>query len=676
MQAFLPFLLDMVPWSIFSAAFESRFNMVEFEKQTVKDRYNAVEASLPTPNLQTAGTDRRQRKSTPPHRWLIALIVLAAYFWLASPSGSHALDGIRRKVHPHTGCGCGCGAPTLKPENETDFSQAERGQVVWFDCADEKRYPAPLKCGRMKAPLDWTNADTDNRNASLAVIFYPAGAGKTPKHQVLGSLLTNPGGPGGSGFEFLARKNAAKDNELLAANFDTILDGKYNIVSFDPRGVGRTFPRMDCWNNTEKSFVNRIEMGSFGALHSHPGALDSEIGAQLASTKLLTELCSADPFVSEHAQYVGTTAVARDMQLLHRFFGDQRINYWGFSYGTVLGSTYADMFPQDVNRLIIDGVVDVHDYMQGLWSDNLRDTEGGFDRFFDECIKAGPKACPLASEASDAKQLQKKFLHLLEKLKYHPMPVVEADVPQLLTFSKVLETFFMALYKPAGWPKLADMLNDVMNGNGTAFVNAYGDSTYHVPSIPESEEANTAIACGDGLHEPIDKPWSVEEAKQHIRILEQDSPLFGALWAAEGIKCIGSWKIRSNERHRGHFDSNTSFPLLALGNDYDPVTPGRFADMMAKGFGSAVSVRRAGYGHCSSSQPSKCINKVIRDYLVDGTVPHKGIKCDVDDSPFPQPKNETVAFASFSAEEAREAKVREAMAAIGEAVSDVNIPRK
>lgn len=645
--------------------------MVDFEKQTIEAHFNAIEASLPTPISQAdRNNGRQQRKPTPAHRWAIAGFVLLAYLWICSPSGSDAIESIRRATQSHTRCPHH--ASTLKPENETDFSSAERGQVVWFDCGDEKRYPSPLKCGRMKAPLDWTNAESDNRNASIAVIFYPAGAGETPEEEILGSLLTNPGGPGGSGFEFIARKNAAKHDELLAANFDTILDGKYNIVSFDPRGVGRTFPRMDCWNNTEKSFVHRIETGSFGALYSHPGALDSEIGSELASTDLLTELCSADPFVSEHARFVGTTAVARDMQLLHRFFGDEKINYWGFSYGTVLGSTFADMFPQDVNRFIIDGVVDVPNYMEGLWSTNLKDTDGGFDGFFEECVKAGPKACSLASQASSGKKLQKKVMDLLEELKYRPMPVVQAEVPQLLTFSNVLETFFMALYKPSGWPKLADMLNDVMNGNGTAFVNAYGDSTYHNPTVPESEEANAAIACGDGLHEPRDKSWSIERAKKHIQLLEEDSPLFGQFFAGQAIKCIGSWKLRSNERHRGHFDSNTSFPLLALGNDFDPVTPGRFADMMADKFGSAVSVRRAGYGHCSSSQPSKCINKIVRDYFVDGTVPHKGIKCEVDESPFPQPKNETVAVASLSVEDARDAEMSQAMAAINEAVSEYN----
>ncbi|EST07939.1 Peptidase S33 tripeptidyl aminopeptidase-like, C-terminal [Kalmanozyma brasiliensis GHG001] len=642
--------------------------MVDFEKQAVQDRYNAVEPSLPAPNVHTVTAERRQRKPTPTHRWAIASLVLLGYFWLSSSSG----DGIRRRVHHHSGCSTD--APFLRPENATDFSQAKRGEVVWFDCADEQRYPSPLKCGRMKAPLDWTN-DKDDRNASLAVIFYPAGAGKTPKDEVLGSLLTNPGGPGGSGFEFIARKNAAKNNELLAANFDTILGHKYNIVSFDPRGVGRTFPRMDCWNNTEKSYVHRIEAGSFGALYSHPGALDSEVGSQLSSTDLLSELCAADPFVKEHGKFVGTTAVARDMHLLHRFFGDKKINYWGFSYGTVLGSTFADMFPQDINRLIIDGVVDVPNYMEGLWSTNLKDTDGGFDGFFSECVKAGPKACALASQSSDAKELQKKVLDLLEELKYRPMPVIQSDVPQLLTFSMVLETFFTALYKPAGWPKLADMINDIINGNGTAFVNAYGDSTYHVPSIPESEEANAAIACGDGLREPRDKSWSIEQAKEHIGVLEKDSPLFGQFFANQAVKCIGSWKLRSNERHRGKFDTNSSFPLLTLGNDFDPVTPGRFADMMADKFGSAVSVRRAGYGHCSMSQPSKCINKIIGDYFVNGTVPEKGIKCDVDESPFPQPKNESSVVVSLSVEQAREMEVSEAMASISEAVAEYNARR-
>lgn len=651
----------------------TQFNMDGIERKAVQDRYHAADTSLPPPNIHVGSAQRNQSRRTPRRRWAIASVVLLGYFWLCSPAGNDILDGIRRRIHHHSGCSSD--APYLRPENETDFSRAERGQVVWFDCGDEKRYPSPLKCGRMKAPLDWTNADTDSRNASIAVIFYPAGAGKTHEDEVLGSLLTNPGGPGGSGFEFIARKNAAKNNELLAANFDTILDHKYNIVSFDPRGVGRTFPRMDCWNSTEKSYVHRIEAGSFGALYSHPGALDSEVGSQLASIDLLSQLCSADPFVSEHGKYVGTTAVARDMQLLHRFFGDKRINYWGFSYGTVLGSTFADMFPQGVNRLIIDGVVDVPNYMEGLWSDNLKDTDGGFDGFFNECIKAGPQACSLATQASDGNELKQKFLDLLEELKYHPIPVFLADVPQLLTFSMVLETFFIALYKPAGWPKLADMINDVLNGNGTTFVNANGDSTYHIPITPESEEANAAIACGDALREPSEKSWSIDQAKEHIRVLEADSALFGQFFADQGIKCIGSWKLRSNERHRGQFKSNTSYPLLTLGNDFDPVTPGRFADKIADTFGSAVSVRRAGYGHCSLSQPSKCINRIIGDYFVNGTVPDKGTKCEVDESPFPQPKNESRTLVPLSTEHGRDLELSEAMSAISDAVIEYNVRR-
>ncbi len=298
-----------------------------------------------------------------------------------------------------------------------------------------------------------------------------------------------------------------------------------------------------------------------------------------------------------------------------------------------------------------------------------------FRRLLRRVRQGWAQACSLASQSSDAKQLQKKVLDLLDALKYRPMPVIQAEVPQLLTFSMVLETFFTALYKPAGWPKLADMLNDVINGNGTAFVNAYGDSTYHVPSIPESEEANAAIACGDALREPSEKSWTIEGAKKHIGVLEKDSPLFGQFFADQGLKCLGSWKIRSNERHRGHFDSNSSYPLLTLGNDFDPVTPGRFADKMADSFGSAVSVRRAGYGHCSMSQPSKCINKIIGDYFVNGTVPEKGIKCDVDESPFPQPKNDSSVVVSLSVEEAREVELSEAMASISEAVAEYNARR-
>ncbi|PWY98630.1 alpha/beta-hydrolase [Testicularia cyperi] len=657
------------------------------EKQFVNAHYHAIDANLPRATLDgpladSDGDQRRRRtKKVPMHRWVAVLAFTIVYYvclrradilerFLGDRSDRNGHHHHHHHHHPHNHAISG-----LKPLHQTHFADAARGEIVWHDCGDKDTYPAPLKCGRMKAPLDYANEQGDGRNAEISIIFYPAGgdANPTPKEEVLGTLITNPGGPGGSGVGFMTRKVPERNNTVLAAKFDTIFDGRYNIASFDPRGVGRTFPRIDCWNATEKSYISRIENDAMGILYSHPGGEDAEIGARIASNQLLTDLCHTNPYTAEMVKFVGTTAVARDMQLLHRALGDDKLTYWGFSYGTVLGSTFADRHPDDVHRLAIDGVVDVPNYMQGLWSDNLKDTDGDFFGFFDECVKAGPEACKFSSQATSAKKLQHKYMELLESLKLYPRPVVDADVPQLLTFTKLLEATFTILYKPANWPKFADQLNDIMNGNATAFINAYGDPVYRKPDVPESEEANIAIACGDALLESTDEPISIAKAKKFIGSLEKDSGLFGQMFSDHGLHCLHSWKPRSTQRHYGDFTSKTSFPILALGNEFDPVTPGRYADKMADLFPNAVSVQRKGYGHCTLSQPSKCIEKILHDYFVDGVVPKKGINCDVDGSPFPAPgKNAS----SLGVQDTRQMEISRAFADIHDAVLEINTRRR
>ena len=509
----------------------------------------------------------------------------------------------------------------------------------------------------MRAPLDHTNVH-DPRNASIALVRYPAGGGSTPRSDVIGSLLLNPGGPGGSGIGFATNRKEALGNVTVAESFDEILDHRYDIVSFDPRGVGRTDPKADCFRDRHSSYINAIQNDARGFTRSHSSNdLDFELGLVLSQTDLVAQLCAADPTRKDALAYMSTPFVARDMKLLHTALGDEKIHYWGFSYGSVLGSVFADMFPDDVGRLAIDGVVDVPNYMRGEWSDNFKDIEQELDEFFNECAKAGPRACKLASLSRDADKLKDKVMSWAEGLKSRPMLAINTTAPQLLTYSQVNGIIFQALYTPSTWPQIAEALEAGIRGNA----NPLSEKVSQTFEKSSGNRAQNAIACGDALTPPAD--WTIDQYRKHLSVLEKDSPLFAHAFGEIGAVCLSSWKIRAKERHEGDFTSRTSFPVLTLGNDLDPVTPGRYADLMASKFPGAVAVRRAQYGHCSISQPSKCISRIIKGYFVEGVVPKHGTFCDVDRPVFPDPDS----VSSLEDDEESRATV-----AIAEALADVH----
>ncbi|KAN0066491.1 hypothetical protein ACQY0O_000585 [Thecaphora frezii] len=554
-------------------------------------------------------------------------------------------------------------------------------------CGDEKKFPHPFRCGRLNTPLDYTNP-ADDRNASIAVVFWPAGGGKTKEDHVLGSLLTNPGGPGGSGVDFVGRRPYGDDGPSVAAIYDKLLRRRYNIVSFDPRGIERSLPRVDCFGDPAHAHLYTTQAVFGGMPRSHPGALDTEYGALLAREVLAWKLCSSDAERAELLRHVGTPAVSRDMQLLHRALGDDKINYWGFSYGSVLGATYADMFPQDVNRLVIDGVVNMRQYYDGgddsgigLWTDAFYDIDGEFDAFFDECAKAGPEACKLASHSTDGKRLRQKYLDALEHLKLHPLPAYDAEVPQLLTYSQVFTETFQVLYSPKKWPGFASALDQVLRGNPTPFVNAYGARPYAAESADHTTQAQLAIACGDALHDSTNSTgWTIDNYKRFLEPLEKRSRRWSPAFGELGYACSSAWKARSVERHKGSFSSNTSFPILAIGNDFDPVTPGRNADKIAASFPRAAAVRQAGYGHCSVSMTSRCTNRIVRGYFIHGFVPESGTRCEIDaDKPaFPPPrakKDDAERLMALSQEEREEEEALEALGALGEALANFHARR-
>ena len=190
----------------------------------------------------------------------------------------------------------------------------------------------------------------------------------------------------------------SRNGPSLAVPFEVKFEVKYNIVSFDPGGVGDTLPRISCLQEQiEELYVDAVTVSnSLPGQHSYR-VLQHEVGTIIVQAQLLSDLCQKSPD-SELHKSLGTPAVARDITLIHTALGDPKLHYWGLSYGTVLGSTYADMFPDNVGRVVLNCAMDApKNYYVGEWSHNFKNTEEELDKFFDECVTARPvdwPSCP------------------------------------------------------------------------------------------------------------------------------------------------------------------------------------------------------------------------------------------------------------------------------------------
>ncbi|KAL4251257.1 Serine protease/Carboxylesterase S33, partial [Pleurotus pulmonarius] len=267
-------------------------------------------------------------------------------------------------------------------------------ELKWTDCY------AQLQCARLRVPLNYS--DPQGAPASIALIRFPSPLAGTDEYK--GPILLNPGGPGGSGVLLVANAGQAL-SQLLGPNFD--------IVSFDPRGVGLSVPRASFFDTN----VQREMWGSaFDVLNATSDGLVRAWGRAQLMGGLAAKHDQRHVF-----EHITTENTARDMLQIVEAHGREKIQYWGFSYGTVLGATFASIFPDRVERLVLDGVVDSENYFATLWSNNLLDTDKTLQTFFDSCFEAGPIACPFYEPSPAA--ISRKLDDLTHHIFLNPVPV-------------------------------------------------------------------------------------------------------------------------------------------------------------------------------------------------------------------------------------------------------------
>ncbi|KAH8915232.1 hypothetical protein BT69DRAFT_1272046 [Atractiella rhizophila] len=550
-------------------------------------------------------------------------------------------------------------------------SHGLHGGIAWSACPDA----TTLDCAYITAPMNHLNPQP-NLTVSIALRRLPATVG--PRER-LGTLFINPGGPGGSGTLTVT---------LMGQLLSQVVQGKYDILGFDPRGVNLTSPGLDCYADEAYarlhdynakylgfSYEARLFPGASPYLHDSSYALTEEEQAAADSselawiTKHMAHRQAQVEVCMEHGnenmlKSTSTSFVARDMKWILEALGEEDggLNYWGFSYGTILGATFAAMFPESVGRVVLDGVADSVTYTRNNldWGiSGMDDNEDTYYSFLSSCIEAGASRCALVKDNSTESSIHERIAAVSASLLESPLPVASMDGVDILTASQLHKAIFLSLYNPDSWQRLAQGLSEAEDGEGymiwrmnqpgskDTFVHKkWDENILRRPMNVEAAVQSRHIMCAD-TNPKIFKNFKPKDLQVYLRRLNKLSTFVGEYWALWVTSCAG-WDFEPFEAYRGPWTveegtRKTSFPILFIGNTYDPVTPLSAAKSMSKGFGndSASLLIQNGYGHCSVAQPSICTARAVRNYFVNSTVPEYGTVCEVDPGfLFPEAKRE------------------------------------
>ncbi|KAI9050222.1 hypothetical protein LZ554_006361 [Drepanopeziza brunnea f. sp. 'monogermtubi'] len=597
---------------------------------------NSTRTTKTKPGSQSATKKKKKEKKWHAGKLVVATVAVVA-LWLYSRSMATmrlmALEEERTGGRRRGSSSGGGGGAEWRRWSEI----ASSSEIVWYRC-----YGGDYDCARLEVPLDWLDP-SDPRRATIAIIRYNA----TDLTSYAGPVFINPGGPGGSGVWFLRH---------LAPYYQSVVGKNHDIVSFDPRGVGFTTPQVSCWNTSASSPSSSPYLWDLlepPVLDAHPGVIyDAYAYATAFSQQCFSQISDVGP-------YVNTAPVARDMlhmveKLAPAGEAKPKLKYWGFSYGSFLGVTFASMFPERVGRMVNDGNVDARDYVSGQSTHFLTDTDRVMDAFYVFCHRAGPGRCDFYADSPAA--IEARLELLLEDIKKHPVIVPASALlnprPEIVSYSGLRRLISAALYRPLLlFPSLASTLLALESGDGRPFVNLTSqgvgepsrcddrlESTIPTerenpaPGDPEaagSEDASKAILCADV--DPMQ--GGVDGFVTYVDKLVRLSAAAGASMASLVMGCVG-WQVEAKWRFSGPFEANTSHPILFIANTADNVTPLRSALANAAGFPGSVVMIQDSYGHTTLSTPSRCTASTIRSYFQNGTLPAPDTTCAPDLVPF------------------------------------------
>ena len=474
-------------------------------------------------------------------------------------------------------------------------ARGARGGIAWAACGER------LECAQVQVPLDWSKPR--GRTITLAVARHLA---SDPAHRI-GSLLVNPGGPGDSGIaEVFSR----------GAQLDALTQGRFDVVGWDPRGSGSS-TAVSC-------FASAAERAVFWGDLKVPSTRAEE-PRYLARTVQLAERCGQRS--GDLLRHISMADQVRDLDHLRHLVGDRRLTFFGESNGTLMGQTYANMFPGRVRAMALDGIVDPVSYNRGTaaaLADGLTDTDEVWDRFLAACEAAGPSRCAMAGQGP----VKPRVDAFLARLRRTPLPAPNATPPGVLTYGEVLT---LAKYNvpafPEAWPLVSGPMELAIQGDGSILKDLGAELSSDPVRL--AFEQNVALTCADAPSQQAAAQWPgvVHELERVSRIGGRP---FG--WVA-GAPCA-SWPARSAVRYTGPWDARTRTPILLISLKYEPNTPLSAARRVERRLDNAVLLVQDGVGHLTEKNPSACVDAALGAYLVGLRTPARGTVCASDREPF------------------------------------------
>ena len=485
-----------------------------------------------------------------------------------------------------SGCSPSAPEPVVPDSNGAPIGfSAYYEQVAEFEECGTRLY-----CADIEVPMDWSDPSSDP--ISIATVFRQADS--NPR----GFILFNPGGPGASGYDWVKDSSEYLGTKALRSD--------WNILGFDPRGVGKS-SAVKCLSEGEYDEflygVSGYEIGTEEDIEAARGAISEFSAKCLENTGALLE-------------FVDTVSAARDMDVLRAVIGQSKLHFLGYSYGSFLGTTYATLFPERVGRFVLDGAIDptVSDFEQTLFQ--IEAFEAALTAFLDNCDSF--ENCPFSGDQAASLQTIRTLLLSIED-----QPLTTTSGRELTIWAAVTG-LIMTLYSDRYWPLLATAFSQALSGSGDEFLsladfynNRSEDGSYRTNLIA----ANYAISCLD--NSASQNMFSIK--RENSQLLEA-APILGRYWQFGGLRCA-SWPFLEAEKPVS-YNASGAPTILVIGTTGDPATPYSQAQSLANDIlEDAFLMTYNGEGHTIYGKQVKCIDQVVDKFFQTGELPATDPNC-------------------------------------------------
>jgi len=469
-----------------------------------------------------------------------------------------------------------------EPEPLSSLFQYKTQELKWRDCYEN------YQCSNLIVPIDY--ADLSAGAFSLALLRYQA----LDQDRRIGSLVVNPGGPGSSGVDYAYNAEYIVSPEILE---------RFDIVGFDPRGVGDS-AAIKCLSDPETD-------ASFAA---DPKPDDeAEFALFISDARDYFAKCAKK---TKYLTDYSTLNSARDLDILRSALGDQKLNFLGKSYGTYLGTLYAELFPESVGRFVLDGAIDPNSSNREAMLGQAMGFESALSAFISNCLKRS--TCALAGDLQNARI---QIIDLLAKTSITPL---KSKSRREVTEGLVVVGIASALYDSAsGWPVLRDAFKEATLGSGDSFLilaDQYTGRQENGSYLNNENDALQVIGCLD--QSDLE---SVSVFKKGVAEFSKKAPIFGPYLAYGGLAC----RYLPNLSRVEHIEIRKieTKPILIVGTTRDPATPYRWAQSLAKIFAGSVLITLDGDGHTGHGRGSTCVDSAVDRYLLTGATPKSSLLC-------------------------------------------------